>query len=107
MEPSPNTTTESPIAEVASSPSTGPAFQSRARPHRGTLCSAQSGGPCHSARPPCIAPKWHLAHTTWFFEQFILKETPGYKLFNEDMAYMFNSYYEHVGKRVLRGDRGT
>lgn len=52
-------------------------------------------------------PKWHLAHTSWFFEQFILKETPGYKLFNEDMAYMFNSYYETVGKRVLRADRGN
>ena len=52
-------------------------------------------------------PKWHLAHTTWFFEQFILKGTPGYKLFNADMAYMFNSYYETVGKRVLRADRGN
>ncbi|MBX2981148.1 MAG: ergothioneine biosynthesis protein EgtB [Flavobacteriales bacterium] len=52
-------------------------------------------------------PKWHLAHTTWFFEQFILKDSKEYELFNEDMAYMFNSYYEHVGKRVLRGDRGN
>lgn len=52
-------------------------------------------------------PKWHLGHTTWFFEQFILKGTPGYKLFNDDMAFMFNSYYETVGKRVLRADRGN
>jgi ergothioneine biosynthesis protein EgtB len=52
-------------------------------------------------------PKWHLGHTTWFFEQFILKEARGYKLFNADMAYMFNSYYETVGKRVLRTDRGN
>ena len=52
-------------------------------------------------------PKWHLGHTTWFFEQFILKGTPGYKLFDDDMAYMFNSYYETVGKRVLRADRGN
>jgi ergothioneine biosynthesis protein EgtB len=52
-------------------------------------------------------PKWHLGHTTWFFDQFILKGTPGYKLFNDDMAFMFNSYYETVGKRVLRADRGN
>ena len=52
-------------------------------------------------------PKWHLGHTTWFFEQFILKGTDGYKLFNADMAFMFNSYYETVGKRVLRADRGN
>lgn len=52
-------------------------------------------------------PKWHLGHTTWFFEQFILKNSKEYKLFNADMAYMFNSYYETVGKRVLRADRGN
>jgi len=52
-------------------------------------------------------PKWHLGHTTWFFEQFILREVPGYELFDPDMAYMFNSYYETIGKRVLRADRGN
>ncbi|WP_203295541.1 ergothioneine biosynthesis protein EgtB [Luteirhabdus pelagi] len=53
-------------------------------------------------------PKWHLGHTTWFFEEFILKpHKPDYKLFHEDFAYVFNSYYEAVGKRVLRTDRGN
>jgi ergothioneine biosynthesis protein EgtB len=52
-------------------------------------------------------PKWHLGHTTWFFEQFILKDLPGYALFSPDMAYLFNSYYETVGTRVLRADRGN
>ncbi len=52
-------------------------------------------------------PKWHLGHTTWFFEQFILDPTEGYKPFDADMAYMFNSYYETIGKRVLRADRGN
>src|SRR5690554_563905 len=48
-------------------------------------------------------PKWHLGHTTWFFEQFILKPfKPNYKCFDEDYAFVFNSYYENVGKRVLR-----
>lgn len=52
-------------------------------------------------------PKWHLAHVTWFFEQFILSKLEGYKLFGPDMAYMFNSYYETVGKHVLRAHRGN
>ncbi|MBP6310644.1 MAG: ergothioneine biosynthesis protein EgtB [Flavobacteriales bacterium] len=52
-------------------------------------------------------PKWHLGHTTWFFEQFVLSEMEGYVKFNDDMAFIFNSYYETVGKRVLRTDRGN
>ncbi len=52
-------------------------------------------------------PKWHLAHTTWFFEQFILSEYKAdYELFNDDFAYYFNSYYNNVGKRVMRAERG-
>jgi ergothioneine biosynthesis protein EgtB len=53
-------------------------------------------------------PKWHLGHTTWFFEEFILKPYKlGYKLFHDDFAFVFNSYYENVGKRVVRNDRGN
>jgi len=53
-------------------------------------------------------PKWHLGHTTWFFETFVLKEfQPGYKLFDPDYNFMFNSYYETVGARVIRTDRGN
>jgi ergothioneine biosynthesis protein EgtB len=53
-------------------------------------------------------PKWHLGHTTWFFEEFILKPfKPGYSVFHEDFAFVFNSYYESVGKRVVRSDRGN
>lgn len=53
-------------------------------------------------------PKWHLAHTTWFFEMFILKNfLDGYKEFDQDYGYLFNSYYEHFGKRVLRVNRGN
>lgn len=51
-------------------------------------------------------PKWHLAHTTWFFEELILKKQHGYKVFHPDFSYFFNSYYESVGKRVLRPNRG-
>jgi len=53
-------------------------------------------------------PKWHLAHTTWFFEEMILKKfDTSYVEFHEDFSFMFNSYYNTVGKRVLRADRGN
>lgn len=52
-------------------------------------------------------PKWHLAHVTWFWEQFVLATfQPGYQVFHADYAYLFNSYYNHAGKRVLRPTRG-
>lgn len=52
-------------------------------------------------------PKWHLAHTTWFFEQFILvRHLEGYRIFNPDYAYLFNSYYNHMGDRTPRPHRG-
>ncbi|MCU0450010.1 MAG: ergothioneine biosynthesis protein EgtB [Bernardetiaceae bacterium] len=52
--------------------------------------------------------KWHLAHTTWFWELFVLqKYLPVYAIFHDDFSYFFNSYYETVGKRVLRADRGN
>ncbi len=51
--------------------------------------------------------KWHLAHTTWFFEAFLLKPfLPGYRIFDERFEYCFNSYYESVGPRQPRGSRG-
>ncbi len=53
-------------------------------------------------------PKWHLAHTTWFFEEMILKKhQPGYKEFHPDFGYLFNSYYNTVGTRTLRANRGN
>jgi ergothioneine biosynthesis protein EgtB len=53
-------------------------------------------------------PKWHLGHTTWFWETFVLvPNAPNYRIFHEDFSYVFNSYYETVGKRVLRTDRGN
>ncbi|WP_299164171.1 ergothioneine biosynthesis protein EgtB [uncultured Eudoraea sp.] len=53
-------------------------------------------------------PKWHLGHTTWFFEEFLLKAyLKDYKVYDEDFSFVFNSYYETVGKRVIRADRGN
>ena len=52
-------------------------------------------------------PKWHLAHSTWFFEQFVLTEfASDYQVYDEDFSFLFNSYYNNVGKRVLRPNRG-
>lgn len=53
-------------------------------------------------------PKWHLGHTTWFFETFILLPNyPDYKVFDVQYNFVFNSYYETVGARVIRTDRGN
>ena len=52
-------------------------------------------------------PKWHLAHTTWFFEQFLLIPfMKDYQTFNPSWHYLFNSYYDSVGDRVQRDQRG-
>ncbi|MEO1049393.1 MAG: ergothioneine biosynthesis protein EgtB [Bacteroidota bacterium] len=52
-------------------------------------------------------PKWHLGHTTWFFECFVLAPNKAnYKVYDPDFNYIFNSYYETVGERVLRPNRG-
>lgn len=51
--------------------------------------------------------KWHLAHTTWFWETFLLREhAPGYSLHNEQWPFLFNSYYEAEGERIHRFSRG-
>lgn len=52
-------------------------------------------------------PKWHLAHTTWFFENMLaVKYIPDYQPFNADFGFLFNSYYEGVGARIHRDFRG-
>lgn len=51
--------------------------------------------------------KWHLAHTTWFFEQFILQDhLPEYKAFDSRFHFLFNSYYNSLGERIGRDQRG-
>ncbi len=57
--------------------------------------------------PDVSPPKWHLAHTTWFFETFLLlPHFPEYQVFNPQFGYLFNSYYEAVGARHPRHQRG-
>lgn len=57
--------------------------------------------------PDASPAKWHLAHTTWFFETFLLRDHgPGYVLHDERWPFLFNSYYESEGGRVARDRRG-
>ena len=57
--------------------------------------------------PDASPAKWHLAHTTWFFETFLLRDhRAGYRLHDESWAYLFNSYYDSEGDRHARPRRG-
>jgi ergothioneine biosynthesis protein EgtB len=57
--------------------------------------------------PDASPSKWHLAHTSWFFETFVLRDhAPAYRTFDERYAYLFNSYYEAEGPRHARPRRG-
>jgi ergothioneine biosynthesis protein EgtB len=73
-----------------------------------SLCSGLEPEDCVVQSIPDVSPtKWHLAHTTWFFETFILKKfVPGYRPQIPEYAYLFNSYYNAAGdmhRRDLRG----
>ncbi|MBG9390331.1 ergothioneine biosynthesis protein EgtB [Caenimonas aquaedulcis] len=62
---------------------------------------------CVQSMPDCSPTKWHLAHTSWFFEAVILAaHQPGYVPFNPRYFHLFNSYYESLGPRHPRPQRG-
>ena len=56
--------------------------------------------------PDCSPGKWHLAHTSWFFEAMILSADPDYAPVDPRFQQLFNSYYEALGERVPRPQRG-
>jgi ergothioneine biosynthesis protein EgtB len=71
------------------------------------LCAELSDEDCALQSMPDASPvKWHLAHTSWFFEQFVLTSMPRYRAFDPHYAYLFNSYYDAVGARHARDRRG-
>ena len=52
-------------------------------------------------------PRWHIGHTSWFFETLLQTYQPGYKVYSEEYLFYFNSYYEGFGERIARPKRGT
>src|SRR4051812_6225194 len=78
------------------------------RAHTETLATPLSPEDQTVQSMPDVSPtKWHRAHVTWFFETFVLgPNVAGYRPFHPDFAYLFNSYYESVGERHPRPDRG-
>jgi ergothioneine biosynthesis protein EgtB len=78
------------------------------RGHTEDLCRALSAeDQCVQSMPDASPAKWHKAHTTWFFEEFVLGEhAPGYVSPDPRFRYLFNSYYETVGDRHPRPQRG-
>src|SRR5215475_2804854 len=52
-------------------------------------------------------PRWHIGHTSWFFETLLQTCLPGYRVYNEEYLFYFNSYYEGFGERIEKALRGT
>src|SRR5205807_4415622 len=80
----------------------------RVRAHSEALCETLVPEDYVVQSMPDVSPtKWHLAHTSWFFETFLLKpHAPGYREYDPHFAYLFNSYYVTVGDRHCRQNRG-
>ncbi len=80
----------------------------RVRAHSDRIATALSPeDQCVQSMPDASPAKWHRAHTTWFFEQFVLRPNlPDYTVFDEDFCFLFNSYYDAVGARHSRPMRG-
>jgi ergothioneine biosynthesis protein EgtB len=77
------------------------------RAYSEALAAPLSAEDCAIQSMPDASPvKWHLAHTSWFFETVILARQPGYKPFDPRFAFLFNSYYEALGPRHPRPRRG-
>ena len=73
-----------------------------------TLCSTLEREDFVVQSMPDVSPtKWHLAHTTWLFEHFILNHyIADYRVFHQRYDYLFNSYYQTIGKMHPRAERG-
>lgn len=98
------------MTHTAHGPSPAPllALFEAVRAHTEALSAALSAeDQCMQSMPDASPAKWHRAHTTWFFEQFVLiPHAPGYAAFDPSFCFLFNSYYDAVGSRHPRPRRG-
>ena len=92
---------------------TGPKAERLARQYRSVrafserICRPLSPEDCTIQSMPDVSPtRWHLAHTSWFFETFVLSSLMGYAVFHSHYKYLFNSYYNAVGSQFPRPRRG-
>jgi len=77
------------------------------REHTRRICSTLQPEDCVIQSMPDVSPiRWHLAHTTWFFETFVLKKFGDYQSSFHNYEYLFNSYYNAVGAQFPRDKRG-
>ena len=77
------------------------------RAHTAALAAPLSAEDQQAQSMPDASPtKWHLGHTSWFFETFLLLDTTDYEPFDDTFGYLFNSYYNAVGERQPRPERG-
>ena len=83
-----------------------PRLQEIRRATEQLIASLQPEDLCLQGMPDASPAKWHLAHTTWFFEEFLLSQLEGYDCAESRWRYLFNSYYESVGDRHARPERG-
>ena len=96
------------IIRPALQPSALECFYGSVRQSSQSLCETLSDADATVQSMPDASPaKWHLAHTTWFFETMVLRPyLPGYRVFDDSFNFLFNSYYETIGARHPRPKRG-
>src|SRR3954465_1462717 len=96
------------MPEPAPSPSNLRSFYAQVRRQSEALAAPLSAEDCAVQSMPDASPvKWHLAHTSWFFESMILSQRPSSPPFDARFSYLFNSYYEGLGPRHPRPSRGV
>lgn len=84
-------------------------FYQQTRQHSVNICAPLNTEDYIPQPAEFVSPmKWQLAHTTWFFEEMILKAfQPNYVEFDKNYGFLFNSYYNTIGKRTIRAERGA
>jgi ergothioneine biosynthesis protein EgtB len=100
-----------PVVEPSGAPAAprplGPRFEALRRLTEALARPLSDADATVQSMPDASPAKWHLAHTTWFFETFVLQaHVAGYRPFDERWTFLFNSYYEAVGDRIARDRRG-